>query len=109
MTTVQIVAEELRTHAGSIDTCVGVVELAQGASNHIQLGNEAYGVLCQWIPPILQGRHDEMNTLLTHAKANLDTYSLLLRTAADNFETVDQINSWDLTMSSIPIEEGVEV
>lgn len=104
MTTVAVIADELRDHAGNLDECLKVIEQAQGASEHIELGDDAYGVLCQWIPPILAGRHADMNGLLTKAHHNLSTFAKLLRGAADSFESVDEFNSWDLTDASLDLD-----
>lgn len=89
----KVLSSELTTHANSVDDCLKTVNDAQGASKHIKLGNEAYGLLCQWLPPILSGKHDAIDTLLTQAEKILDQDATNLRLAAGEFKTVDVNNS----------------
>ena len=85
----KVMAKDLRTHAGSIDDCVNTIADAQGASKHVKLGNEAYGKLCAWLPPILSGKHDTWDSLLAEAKEILEDDGTALRTLADEYEAND--------------------
>lgn len=89
---VEVLASELETHASSVGDCLKVVNDAQGASKHVKLGNDAYGLLCQWLPPILSGKHDTFDSLLSKAEKILEQDATNLRIASADFTQVDTAN-----------------
>lgn len=93
---INLIKQDLLTHAGSIGDMLTVVGQAQGASNHIKMGNEAYGELCAWLPPFLSGRHSEMDSLLTLAKSNLEALQTLMHTLTGDFSGQDIENATEL-------------
>jgi hypothetical protein len=57
--------QEIRTHAGSVRQVGDAVELARSAAAQVQLGREAYGQLCQFLP----GMFDEVQQAAVDALA----------------------------------------
>lgn len=96
----KVVAADLRKHAGSIDDCLTTIGNAEGASRHVQLGNDAYGLLCSWLPPILSGKHDRWDGQLSRAKAIFENDASALRTLADEYENTDLTNAADIEKSA---------
>ncbi|HZE38481.1 MAG TPA: hypothetical protein VE172_06670 [Stackebrandtia sp.] len=91
--TFQTVASELEKHARSIDACIGVIDLAKGASGYVKMGNDAYGELSAWLPPILHGKHSTVDKLMGRAKQVLTDDAATMRAMAEDFRHHDGKNA----------------
>lgn len=88
--------EQLRTHAGNLDRIADSFADVLGASAHIAQDDTAYGLLCQWIPPILEERHQEQDDITELLKTNLGKVASALRDAADAYEEADGSAAGDM-------------
>ncbi|CAM3407485.1 type VII secretion target [Stackebrandtia soli] len=109
MTTINVDPEELRTHAGSIEELIAVFDEAKGASSHIALGDESYGLLCAWIPPLMSAKHERFDALLEQGRGLFESTAESLRSTADWYETTDGNNSTGIDGAGDPIETTVIV
>jgi hypothetical protein len=85
-------AEQLRSHAGSIDAIKERFAKVKAASSHIAGDDQAYGVLCGWISGVLEGRHADVDDVIAHVEHNLELVSKELRASADTYTAADQDN-----------------
>lgn len=92
MTGFNVEAEQLRSHASSIDAIKQRFAKVKAASSHITGDDQAYGALCGWISGVLEGRHTDVDDVIAHVENNLELVSKELRASADAYETVDQDN-----------------
>lgn len=81
--------EQLRTHAGNVEAIQARFAAVKAASAHIAQDDQAYGLLCQWIAGVLEGRHTRQDELLAYVEKNLAMVATTLRVSADDYEAVD--------------------
>jgi hypothetical protein len=60
------------------------------ASQAIAQDDEAYGLLCSWMPPILEGRHEAFDELMRFGQENMTLLSEALRSTAESYENADE-------------------
>ncbi|MFE9651810.1 type VII secretion target [Micromonospora sp. NPDC006431] len=82
-------AEQIRAHARNVDTLRGRFDAIKTASAHIAQNDEAYGLLCSWLPAILEGRHRRQDELIAYVEENLSLVVAGLRKTADNYDNAD--------------------
>lgn len=81
--------EELRGHSNNLEALKDRLTTVLDASNAITQDDEAYGTLCGWISGILEGRHQEQDSLIEFALSNLAVAAQALRSSADEYENSD--------------------
>jgi hypothetical protein len=77
--------EQIRTHAGNVDAIRARFEAVKAASAHITQDGEAYGLLCQWISGLMEGRHARQDELIAYVEENLSLAVESLRATADEY------------------------
>ncbi|THV30169.1 type VII secretion target [Glycomyces paridis] len=100
----QVDPEQLRTHAANLDAIAATFGDILGASNHIAQDDTAYGLLCQWIPPILEERHQEQDSITELLQTNLGKVADALRSTADDYESADGDAASDFSKLGSDIE-----
>jgi hypothetical protein len=96
--------EQLRAHAGNVEAIQARFAAVKAASAHIAQDDQAYGLLCQWISAVLEGRHTRQDELLAYVEKNLAMVATTLRVSADDYEAVDG-SSADLIRQAGVVEE----
>uniref|UniRef100_UPI0039BED7AD type VII secretion target n=1 Tax=Lentzea alba TaxID=2714351 RepID=UPI0039BED7AD len=86
-------AEQLRSHAGSIDAIKQRFGKVKSASAHITGDDQAYGLLCGWISGVLEGRHTEVDEVIAQVENNLEMVAKELRASADTYAAADDDNA----------------
>jgi len=86
-------AEQLRSHAGSVDAIKQRFGKVKSASAHITGDDQAYGLLCGWISGVLEDRHREADEVIAQVENNLDLVAKELRASADTYATADEDNA----------------
>jgi len=81
--------EELRRHAGNVESLKDRFGAVKGASTHITQDDRAYGLLCGWISAILEGRHTKQDELVAYVEENLGIVARELRDTAADYEARD--------------------
>jgi hypothetical protein len=80
---------DVRRHAGSVDDASAGTDTARSATAQVQLGDQAYGMLCQFLPGLLDlVANSAVNALAASVGALSETASKL-RTAAGGHESTD--------------------
>jgi hypothetical protein len=69
---VDVVTEDLVTHASHIDALRERFNAIESAMDSVEQDNEAYGIICQFLPPILAARQADQKDLTAMAKENLE-------------------------------------
>lgn len=90
MTEVQLPFDAVRRHAASVDGVARDVDLARAATASVQLGREAYGKLCQFLPTLLEPVAGAAVDALTESVASLQETATNLRTTADRAQSTDR-------------------
>ena len=93
MTGFNVEAEQLRTHAGSVDAIKQRFGKVKSASSHITGDDQAYGLLCGWISGVLEGRHAEVDEVIAQVESNLDAVAAELRASAETYAAADSDNA----------------
>ncbi|GAA1688463.1 hypothetical protein GCM10009830_40090 [Glycomyces endophyticus] len=86
----EVVTDDLRGHAANIDAVRARFDAVLSAIDTIAQDGEAYGIICQFLPPILSGRQDEQKELTTLAQENLELLAEAVRSTADDYDAADQ-------------------
>jgi streptomycin 6-kinase len=86
---VDVVSEDLVTHASHIDSIRERFANVLSAIDSVSQDNEAYGIVCQFLPPILAGRQEEQKELTTMAQENLELLAQALRDTAEAYDAAD--------------------
>jgi hypothetical protein len=87
---IDVVTDDLRTHATNIDAIRERFGAVLGAIDSVSQDNEAYGIICQFLPPVLAGRQSDQKELTGMAQENLELLAEALRTTADDYEAADE-------------------
>ncbi|WP_026924961.1 type VII secretion target [Glycomyces arizonensis] len=85
-----VVPDDLRGHAANIDAVRERFSAVLSAIDTVSQDNEAYGIICQFLPPILANRQDEQKELATLAQENLELLAEAVRSTADDYDAVDE-------------------
>jgi|SRR5919202_5590523 hypothetical protein len=78
--------EQLRAHAGNIESLKERFAAVKAASTHITQDDQAYGLLCGWISAVLEGRHAKQDELVSYVEENLAIVAREMRATAAYYE-----------------------
>ncbi|MER7012396.1 ESX-1 secretion-associated protein [Saccharopolyspora sp. NPDC000359] len=87
-----VVIENLRTHASKVDTVVDQLNVAVDASQQVKLDNGAYGVLCQPFAALIDMVEQKGVDALTKAVEAMEQVAEEVRGAAEDYQSVDDDN-----------------
>ncbi|GAA3353577.1 MULTISPECIES: type VII secretion target [Saccharopolyspora] len=79
-------ADQLRAHAQKVEALQARFGAVKSASANIAQDDQAYGVLCSWIPGVLEGRHTKQDELLAFVEENLAQAAQALRATAEDYD-----------------------
>jgi Excreted virulence factor EspC, type VII ESX diderm len=82
-------AAQIRRHAAQVDAVRARFGAVRSASAHIVQNGDAYGLLCSWIPAILESRHVRHDSLLAYVEENLALAADALTQSAGAYERTD--------------------
>ncbi|MER7011249.1 type VII secretion target [Saccharopolyspora sp. NPDC000359] len=85
----QLSPDQLRAHAGRLDGHAAALGQAADAGRSVQLGTDAYGVICQFLPPVLNGAGDVVLQTTSAAHDAVAALSTALRDAVADHEATD--------------------
>ena len=88
--TLQVQATELAGQAATVDGVAEVIEQARSAAAGVTLGREAYGILCQLIPSLLEPVQHQTVEALRQATDSLQRSADDLRATARDYTGSDQ-------------------
>lgn len=101
----EVVVDELRAHASHLDGLMDRLSTAISAANTVSMDDGAYGLLCAFLPPIVNPMEQEGLDSLNAASEAVGTTAGNVRLAADYYEDSDQANAqpFTATLSSAPV------
>ncbi len=79
----------LISHANHIDSVADEVDVAKAAATQIRLDSGAYGQICAFVPPYLNGLSDGLMSGLEAVSTSLRDTATRLRAAAVLFEDAE--------------------
>ncbi len=82
-------AAQIRRHIANLESVRARFGAVRSASASIAQDGAAYGLLCSWLPPILQGRHQRQESLVAYVEENLALAADALAEVALAYEDVD--------------------
>lgn len=88
--------EQLRTHAAGLRELLARFDAIRAASASTGLDTEAFGQLCQFLPPILDGHRDEQDELTEDLATNLELLAEAVEACVDEYEGADADSGADL-------------
>ena len=91
--TFEVVSEELTAHASHLDGLVDRLDTAISAAQEVSMSDEAYGLLCSFLPPIVNPMEEEGMNALKAASEGVSTTADNVRTTAKNYQETDDGNS----------------
>jgi hypothetical protein len=82
-------AAQIRRHATQVDAVRARFAAVRSTGAYITQDDAAYGMLCSWIPGILEGRRVRHDTLLAYVDENLALAADALTRSAEGYEKTD--------------------
>jgi hypothetical protein len=89
----EVVAEELTAHASHLDGLTDRLNTAVDAANAVSMSDEAYGLLCSFLPPKVNPMEQEGLDALKAASEGVKTTADNVRTTAKDYQDTDEGNS----------------
>ncbi|MEU6129463.1 type VII secretion target [Saccharopolyspora sp. NPDC047091] len=104
----EVVSEDLTAHAAHLDSLTDRVDTAISAAEQVGMSDEAYGLLCSFLPPIINPTGQEGLAALQAAREGLETTAQNVRTTAEEYDTNDEDNSQSFQKLHGTVPEGSE-
>jgi len=82
-------AAQLRRHIANLEAIRARFGAVKSASAAIAQADSAYGLLCSWLPPVLEGRHQRQDGLVGYVEENLSLAADALAEVARAYEETD--------------------
>ena len=82
-------AAQLRRHRATVEEVRARFGVVRSASASIAQDDTAYGLLCGWLPAVLEGRHQRQDSLIAYVEENLALAAGALADVADAYDDVD--------------------
>jgi hypothetical protein len=76
---------QIRAHANAVEAVRDGFGRIKAASAFIAGDDQAYGILCAWMPRVLQGRHTHQDELFDFVEENLSLIADGLRQTAEAY------------------------
>lgn len=92
----EVAAEELRAHASHLDGLTDRLHTALSAAQTVSMSNHAYGLLCSFLPPVIDPMEQKGIEALRSAGDGVRTTADNLRTTANDYQDNDQSNAKSL-------------
>jgi hypothetical protein len=93
----EVFADDLTAHASHLDGLTDRLETAISAAQTVSMSDEAYGLLCSFLPPIVNPMEEEGMNALKAAREGVDTTADNVRTTAAHYQEADDANAESFT------------
>jgi hypothetical protein len=80
---------QIRRHINNLEAVRARFDAVKAASAYIAQDDRAYGLLCQWLPPVLEGRHKRQDSLIAYVEENLTLAADELAAVAAAYDDAD--------------------
>lgn len=88
-----VVPEELVTHASHLDAVMDRLRDVISAANTVSMSDDAYGLLCSFLPPIINPMEEKGIEALQAAVEGVGTTAENVRTTATQYQDSDETNA----------------
>lgn len=92
-----VIDDELRAHAGRLDGLHEQLTTALSAARQVSLGDQAFGVICQFFVPVVHSVSTPGIDALSTAADSVTETAGEVRAAATTYEQTEQANAQALT------------
>jgi hypothetical protein len=92
----EVKPEELTAHASHLDGLTDRLDTAISAAHTVSMSDKAYGVLCSFLPPIIDPMEQKGVDALKAAKDGISATAGNVRTTANDYHDTDDSNSQSL-------------
>ena len=82
-------AAQIRRHIANLEAVRARLAAVRAAGAAIAHDGTAYGLLCSWLPPVLEGRQQRQDSLLAYVEENLALAADSLAEVATAYEDTD--------------------
>lgn len=89
----EVVSEELTAHASHLDALTDRLDTAVSAAREVSMSDEAYGLLCSFLPPIVNPMEEEGMNALEAAREGVEVTADNVRTTAKEYDSNDDDNA----------------
>lgn len=96
-TGIEVDPEELRSHANHLRALNERFAAIREASSHIAMSDDAYGQLCQMLPPIMEERHQDQDSGMDALAENFDLLADAVDECANDYEEADSLSAENFT------------
>lgn len=93
MTSFEVVPDELTTHASHLDVLTDRLRTALSAGDVVSMDNQAYGVLCAFLPPMVNPVAQKGLDALKAASSGVGTTADNVRAVAGAYRDTEQTNT----------------
>jgi len=88
-----VVPDELRTHASHLDALIDRLSNVTSAANTVSVSDEAYGLLCSFLPPMVNPMEERGIEALRTAVEGVGNTAENVRATATQCQDGDEVNS----------------
>ncbi|PPK67975.1 type VII secretion target [Actinokineospora auranticolor] len=88
-----VLTEELGAHAGRLDRLNDRLEQALEAANQVHLGDQAYGVICQFFVPIVHAVSQPGVDSISEAAQTLEATAGGVRATSGGYDNTERANT----------------
>jgi hypothetical protein len=82
-------AAQLRRHVANLEAVRARFGAVRSASAAIARDDSAYGLLCGWLPAVLEGRHERQDALIAYVEENLSLAAEALTGVTGAYDEAD--------------------
>lgn len=93
---IEVDPEALRSHANRLRELHERFVAIKEASSHIAMSDDAYGQLCQMLPPIMEERHQDQDEGMSALAENFELLAEALDQCANDYEDADSVSAEEL-------------
>ncbi|MEV6905329.1 type VII secretion target [Amycolatopsis sp. NPDC051372] len=99
----ELVPDELRAHSAHLDGLVDRLNQAMSAARSVSVDNSAYGILCAFLPPVVNA------TTQQHANDTLGAAVKGMSSTADNIRTAAASYDQQEHSAATPFRNGIDL
>jgi hypothetical protein len=99
----QVPTSAISGHAGSVDAVADAVEQARSAVGQVAMDTQAYGILCQFLPALLEPVFDLAVEAMNGSVDALHDTAEGLRAVAAHTRATDAANAHRITDVELPL------
>ncbi|WP_158890972.1 type VII secretion target [Amycolatopsis anabasis] len=88
----EVTPEELRAHGSHLDGLVDRLHTAASAAKTVSMADDAYGLLCAFLPPIINPMEQKAREALDAAAEGVSTNADAIRSAATSYDNEENTN-----------------